>query len=666
MSRFVNPGVQYFTNAGSPLAGGVLSFFESGTNNPLVVYSDSAETIVAGSEITLDAAGRVPNLFWTGTARVVLRDSQGVQIYDRDPVGGDTQFNNLATWDNSRIYSQYDTVRGSNGKIYESLINDNQGNNPTDNPGDNPNWKEVQFIDVYNDDVVYPVNALVLDVDKLYVSLISNNLGNRPSTDAGTNWQDFGQASRLPYNNASSLLVAVNVQAAIDELKTTIDSLPSSVVYKGQLDVSAGDSALPASPSNGDLYYISVGGTITVSVNGAAPAPTAVNPGEIIIYNGTLGQWDLTAAVQNAASVTYDNTSSGLAATNVQNAIDELDTDQDALETLLAGLTRQEVEQLININSTTISTAQWGFVGAMDQGGATTDSVTFSGLSLTGNASVDGEIQQVRATGSDAVRRYTLGSGSTAVADDLSIDFTFVSGVAANYTWSNSNYSFAVARGAGSLPATESAALADSDLYCDSSGNSYANTMSIVVGSGSAALSAGDEGIRLGVVNLGVIHSARNDAGVAGHHIFINPNGTVGSIQTSGTATLYNTSSDPRMKDFYEFGPNFDDEVNNMFASLWSTFRLFRWKNDPDGEMVWGFDAHAVIDAGLDMGAEGEGPRDLNIGDVYKTENVKKSDGSIEKIEHKVSPAGVDQSKAVPILLAKIEQLERRLSALES
>jgi len=32
-------------------------------------------------------------------------------------------------------------------------------------------------------------------------------------------------------------------------------------------------------------------------------------------------------------------------------------------------------------------------------------------------------------------------------------------------------------------------------------------------------------------------------------------------------------------------------------------------------------------------------------------------------IEHKVTPAGVDQSKAVPILLAKIEQLERRLTA---
>jgi hypothetical protein len=109
---------------------------------------------------------------------------------------------------------------------------------------------------------------------------------------------------------------------------------------------------------------------------------------------------------------------------------------------------------------------------------------------------------------------------------------------------------------------------------------------------------------------------------------------------------------------------------------------------------VWGFDAHATIDAGLDMGSEGEGPRDLNLGDVYETtpavfedkeqpvvyktgekkgEQKLYADGEpvmetvqveiTAAIEKKVSPAGVDQSKAVPILLAKIEQLERRLTA---
>jgi hypothetical protein len=161
---------------------------------------------------------------------------------------------------------------------------------------------------------------------------------------------------------------------------------------------------------------------------------------------------------------------------------------------------------------------------------------------------------------------------------------------------------------------------------------------------------------------------------------FTNANGLVGSVSTSGTATAYNTSSDERLKDFKEL-PS-DELVNSKFSDLYSCFRVFNWKNDPDGDLVWGFGAHACVDAGLDMGSEGEGPRDLEIGEVYHTEpavteqRVKlDEDGNPtneieevvvkEAVEHRVTPAGVDQSKAVPILLAKIEQMERRLKALE-
>ncbi len=147
---------------------------------------------------------------------------------------------------------------------------------------------------------------------------------------------------------------------------------------------------------------------------------------------------------------------------------------------------------------------------------------------------------------------------------------------------------------------------------------------------------------------------------------FRNANASVGTIQTSGTATSFNTSSDPRLKDF-KTAPT-DTEVNAKFDDLFGCFKTFNWKSDPTGDLVWGFDAHATIDAGLDMGSEGEGSRDLALGEVYKTDEAElDEDGNEIKaaIEHKVSPAGVDQSKAVPILLAKIEQLERRLAALE-
>lgn len=45
------------------------------------------------------------------------------------------------------------------------------------------------------------------------------------------------------------------------------------------------------------------------------------------------------------------------------------------------GVTPTEMAQLANINAVTISNTQWGFLGALDQGLATTDTPTFTGLS---------------------------------------------------------------------------------------------------------------------------------------------------------------------------------------------------------------------------------------------------------------------------------------------
>lgn len=176
---------------------------------------------------------------------------------------------------------------------------------------------------------------------------------------------------------------------------------------------------------------------------------------------------------------------------------------------------------------------------------------------------------------------------------------------------------------------------------------------------------------------IGRISMANPGTASASPALFINSNGQVGSVTTSGTATSYNTSSDPRLKDFKNL-PS-DDTIDTEFNNLHDCFRVFNWHTDPDGDLVWGFDAHQCIDNKTNIGSEGEGPRNLELGDVYETtpavtENrvVIDSDGNptdkIETviispaIEHKVTPAGVDQSKAVPILLAKIEQLERRLT----
>jgi len=166
------------------------------------------------------------------------------------------------------------------------------------------------------------------------------------------------------------------------------------------------------------------------------------------------------------------------------------------------------------------------------------------------------------------------------------------------------------------------------------------NTGALVFSSG--PLAAGVEAVQV-EVSTGAVNSYRNDVTNAAHFRMYNNNGEVGSIKSTGTATTYNTSSDPRLKDF-KAAPT-DAEVNAKFDDLFGCFKTFNWKNDPTGDLVWGFDAHATIDAGLDMGSEGEGSRDLALGDVYDTTPAELDEDGVETkaaIEHKVSPAGVD------------------------
>ena len=333
MSRFTNPIPQFILENGDLAAGGTLSLYESGTNVLLSIYADVNESTPIANPVTLGSRGEVPNIFYSLSARAVVDDAAGNQIFDVDPVGGTTASGAYQIWDSNVVYSVNDIVFGSNSEPYISLTNQNEGNDPTLDAGNNQFWTELLEIKYWNAQEIYAVNSLTFESGVIYRSTIASNAGNQPSTDGANNWVSIADAAVVVYDNTSSGLLAVTGQSAIDEIVAIINNLPSSVVYRGQLDVSAGNSALPAAPQNGDLYVIAVGGTITVSTAGATPVLTAVNVGEQIIYNGDDSQWDLISSVQQAATVSYNNAASGLSATNVQNAIDEVEGRIDTTET---------------------------------------------------------------------------------------------------------------------------------------------------------------------------------------------------------------------------------------------------------------------------------------------------------------------------------------------
>jgi hypothetical protein len=80
----------------------------------------------------------------------------------------------------------------------------------------------------------------------------------------------------------------------------------------------------------------------------------------------------------------------------------------------LGSLTTAEVNQLRNIDTSTISAAQWGYLGATDQGLAITDTPTFAGINTTGLI----DTRDVAADGAMLVNlNTTLGLGSLTTAE---------------------------------------------------------------------------------------------------------------------------------------------------------------------------------------------------------------------------------------------------------
>lgn len=92
-------------------------------------------------------------------------------------------------------------------------------------------------------------------------------------------------------NTLLSTPVNANDAASKGYVDTSIAAIPAPMVWKGNLDISAGDSALPSSPSNGWQYSITTGGTITVTKDGTTPSSQAVQAGDTIVYDSTNSWW---------------------------------------------------------------------------------------------------------------------------------------------------------------------------------------------------------------------------------------------------------------------------------------------------------------------------------------------------------------------------------------
>lgn len=176
--RYAVAGLTYLDNNGSPLSGGKLFFYESGTLVAKNTYSGADETIPNTNPVLLDAAGRQPDIFFSGQAKIILTDVNDVQIDVADPVGESAVSGSFGDWVVTVEYDLGDTVTGPNGNYYVSIVSANVGNNPTISP---TKWQQMLYVYVYNSAFSYESGDVTLSSGVLYVSLVGSNIANTPS-----------------------------------------------------------------------------------------------------------------------------------------------------------------------------------------------------------------------------------------------------------------------------------------------------------------------------------------------------------------------------------------------------------------------------------------------------------------------------------------------------
>lgn len=159
-----------------------------------------------------------------------------------------------------------------------------------------------------------------------------------------------------------------------------------------------------------------------------------------------------------------------------------------------------------------------------------------------------------------------------------------------------------------------------------------------------------------------IVKISRSTTGVASQMRFYNPNGEVGSISTSGSATAFNTSSDYRLKENVVPMSGALQRIGNLKPSR------FNFISD-DSVVVDGFIAHEVQEV-VPEAISGEM-------DAMRDEEYEVTPAVLDDDENEVTPAvmgtrsvpeyqGIDQSKLVPLLVGAVQELTARLEALEN
>ena len=216
------------------------------------------------------------------------------------------------------------------------------------------------------------------------------------------------------------------------------------------------------------------------------------------------------------------------------------------------------------------------------------------------------------------------------------------------HTYINSNNSIKFTKGSSATTSSNT-----EYFRLDSSGKLYSgsDTPWLLGSGGSLAVSLGQGSFPFTAANPSNVVGIFNRMTTTGTVVEIKYNAAVvGSISTNGSSTTYNTSSDYRLKENVEYTFDATTEVKKLKPCKFNFIGT--------SETIEGFVAHELSEV---VPLAVTGTKDATKEeDVFDDEGVKTGTKTVPDYQ------GIDQSKLVPLLVKTIQELEARITALES
>ena len=335
---------------------------------------------------------------------------------------------------------------------------------------------------------------------------------------------------------------------------------------------------------------------------------------------------DFSATAGSNTDIQSVNIDENCPASGINNAIRELMVDLKNVSTGAVNLETPAADSLTVAGDLTVDTNTLKVDSSNNRVGIGTTSSPATTLHISGNSNNTAAL-------SDTVTDFALKFDSATTTNYFSNAICFGEGTNVNASIA----SFDGGSGGAQGLVFGTGASNTERLRLDHSGN-------LLLGTTTNLDTASRLNVKYSYTNSGAAWESNN---TATHNaiVFKNPNGLVGTIQTSGSSTAYNTSSDHRLKQGVEDMTGAIDRVKSLAP------KRFQFIADAD-TTVDGFLAHEAQTVVPEA--------------VSGTHNEVDEDGNAVM-------QGIDQAKLVPLLtgalqeaIAKIETLETEMTALKA